>query len=197
MAQEGHFMTSFTVGPLKVEIQADSVNIMDTPVRGAEEQRGTAKNPAFFSTIDGWLGHFGFFEFEQLDKPIGKFYWHKEPVLPPYNRLVRAGTISVVDDGGRWVAPLRALKKGAKDFPALHRVTFEDLDFLAGQGFEDFIHSLGEVEFGRYGDLVPSAGKQVADGLGISVPAGHVAPLMGMIAVTRPLALLRRFGESA
>jgi hypothetical protein len=190
-------MTSFTVGPISVDIQSEPVSIMDKPVRGAEEQAGIAANPAFFSTLDGWRGRFGFFAFEGMDKLTGKFYWHKDPVLPPYDRLERAGTISVVNEGGKWVTTLRALKKVDKDHPNLRRVTEEDLDYLAGSGFIEFVSSLGQVEIGQYGDLVTNAGKQVANGLGIAVPAGQVGPLMGMIAVTRPLALVKRFGEAA
>ena len=189
-------MTSFTIGPISVEIQSMPVSIIDKPPRGAEEQTGIAANPAFFSTLDGWRGRFGFFAFAGMDKLTGKFYWHKDPVLPPYDRLERAGTISVVTEGGRWVTTLRALKKVAKDYPNLHRVTEEELDDLAGMSFSAFVSSLGEAEIGRYGDLVANAGKQVANGLGIAVPAGQVGPLIGMIAVTRPLALLKRFGET-
>jgi len=188
-------MDSFAVGAISVEVHKEPVSIFDKPDRDAEEQPGIAANPASFSTLDGWLARFGFFAFEGRATLTGKFYWHKEPVLPPYGRLERAGTISVVNAGGKWVTTLRALKKGKKDYANLHRVTEEDLDHLAGSSFVAFVSSLGSVEIERYGDLVPDAGPRVANGLGIAVPAGQVGPLMGMIAVTRPLALVKRFGE--
>jgi len=185
----------FTLGPVTVEITPEPVTISDIPVRGDKEQLGTAQAPATFSSLDGWLGRFGFFEFPESGRVIGKFFWHKDPVHSPYDRLERAGTVSVVSEGGRWLVPLRAMKKVDKPYPTLHRVTDEDLDYLAGQNFREFASSLGALEFGRYGDLVPKAGKAVANGLGMSVPAGQVAPLMAVIAVTRPLALVKRFGE--
>lgn len=189
-------MTSFTVGPISVQIETDSVTIVDSPVRGIDNVSGTATSPATFYSLDGWLGRFGFFEFDGFEKPIGKFYWHKDPVHPPYDRLERAGTISLAVEGGRWVAPLRALKKDGKPYATLNRVSEEDLDQLAGSDFQQLAASLGGVEFGRYGDLVPSAGKTVVNGLGMAVPAGEVGPLIAMIAVTRPLALVKRFGET-
>lgn len=189
-------MTSFTVGSISVEVESKPVTITDTPVQGAEEQEGIARNPAVFTSLDGWLGRFGVFEYENLDKLMGKFYWHKQPVDPPYSRLVRAGAVSVVNEGGRWIAPLRAMKKVGKDYPTLNRVSDEDLDYLAGQDFREFVAGFGDVEIKRYGDLVQNAGKQVANGLGIAVPAGQVGPLIAMIAVTRPLALVKRFGEA-
>lgn len=188
-------MTSFTLGPLSVQIENEPVTIVDSPARGIDDVRGTAQNPATFSSLDGWVGRFGFFEFEGVEKPIGKFFWHKDPVHAPYDRLERAGTISLAVEGGRWVAPLRALKKNVKAYANLHRVSDEDLNHLAGSDFRELTSSLGEVEFGLYGDLVPSAGKTVANGLGMAVPAGQVAPLVAMIAVTRPMALVKRFGE--
>lgn len=190
-------MTSFTVGSISVDIESKPVTITDSPVQGAEEQEGVARNPAAFTSLDGWLGRFGFFEYENLDKLMGKFYWHKVPVDPPYFRLVRAGAVSVVNEAGRWIAPLRAMKKVGKDYPTLNRVSDEDLDYLAGQNFREFVASFGDVEIKRYGDLVQNAGKQVANGLGISVPAGQVGPLIAMIAVTRPVALVKRFGEDS
>ncbi len=189
-------MTSFTLGPLSVQIESQPVTIIDSPARGLEDVPGTAHSPASFSSLDGWLGRFGFFEFDGVEKPIGKFYWHKDPVHEPYDRLERAGTISLAVGGGRWVAPLRALKKNDKPYANLHRVSYEELDYLAGSNFRELTSSLGEVEFGRYGDLVPSAGRAVADGLGMAVPARQVGPLVAMIAVTRPMALVKRFGET-
>jgi hypothetical protein len=187
---------SFTVGPISVQFENAPVTIIDSPARGIENVPGTAHSPASFSSLDGWLGRFGFFEFDGVEKPIGKFYWHKDPVHEPYDRLERAGTISLAVEGGLWVAPLRGLKKDGKPYPTLNRVSDEELDHLAGRDFRQFASSLGAVEFGRYGDLVPSAGKTVANGLGMAVPARQVGPLLAMIAVTRPIALVKRFGES-
>lgn len=189
-------MDSFSVGPITVEIQSEPVTIMDKPSRGADEQPGIAAKPAFFSTLDGWRSRFGFFAFEGSNKLLGKFFWHKDPLLPPYDRLERAGTISVVNHGSKWVAPLRALKKVSKDYPTLHRVTEEELDSLVDGSFVDLVSSQGTVDIRRYGEIIPEASARVANGLGIAVPAGQVGPLMAMMAVTRPLALVKRFGES-
>jgi len=187
---------SLTLGPISAEILDERVLITDVPLRGAEEQEGTARKTVAFSSLDGWLGRYGFFEFPQAGVIIGKFYWHKEPLLPPYDRLKNAGTVSVVAYDDRWVTTLRVLKTAGKPYPTLNRISEEELDFLAGKSFTEFLAPLGEARIGRYGDLVPTAGKNVANGLGISVPKGQIAPLVGMIAVTRPIALIKRFGET-
>jgi len=188
---------SLSLGAITAEILDEPVQIRDVPVRGAEEQDGTAGAAVVFSSLDGWLGRYGFFEFPEAGVTIGKFYWHKEPLLPPYDRLKNAGTISVVTTDNHWVTTLRVLKIAGKPYPTLNRINEEELDFLAGQSFTEFLAPLGEATVGRYGDMVPSAGKNVANGLGISVPKGQIAPLVGMIAVTRPIALIKRFGETA
>ena len=101
-----------------------------------------------------------------------------------------------MNTGGRWITPLRAMKIAGKPWATLNRVSEEELDQLTGASFLDFVSGLGDVEVGRYGDFVPNAGKTVVNGLGIAVPAGQIAPLVGMIAVTRPIALVKRFGAT-
>jgi len=186
-----------TVGAVSAEIASDPVSITDVPVRGAEEQQGSAQNPVAFGWADLWLGRFGFFEYPKAEVIIGKFYWHREPVDEPFDRLEHAGSVSVVAMGGRWIMPLRVMKIAGKPWSTLNRVSEEELDLLTGASFLDFVSGLGDVEVGRYGDFVPNAGKTVVNGLGIAVPAGEIAPLVGMIAVTRPIALIKRFGASA
>lgn len=185
------------LGNVRAEIEADPVSITDVPIRGSEQEEGTAQSPVVFSALDGWLGRFGFFEYPRAAVIIGKFYWHREPVDEPYDRLEHAGSVSVVTMGGRWIMPLRVMKIAGKPWATLNRVSEEELDLLTGANFLDFVSGLGDVEVGRYGDFVPNAGKTVVNGLGIAVPAGEIAPLVGMIAVTRPIALIKRFGASA
>jgi hypothetical protein len=187
---------SVSVGVVAAEIGSDSVSITDVPVRGAAEEQGTAQNPVAFQCAELWLGRFGFFEYPKAGVIIGKFYWHREPVDEPFDRLEHAGTVSVVNTGGRWITPLRAMKIAGKPWATLNRVSEEELDQLTGARFLDFVSGLGDVEVGRYGDFVPNAGKTVVNGLGIAVPAGKIAPLVGMIAVTRPIALVKRFGAT-
>lgn len=190
-------LQSVSVGAVAAEIESDSVSITDVPVRGAAEEPGTAQNPVAFRWAELWLGRFGFFEYPKAGVIIGKFYWHREPVDQPFDRLEHAGTVSVVATGGRWITPLRVMKIAGKPYATLNRVSEEELDYLTGASFLEFVSGLGDVEVGRYGDFVPSAGKTVVNGLGIAVPAGEIAPLVGMIAVTRPIALIKRLGATA
>jgi hypothetical protein len=187
---------SLTIGVVSVTIHDDPVTIQDVPSKGKPAEAATAAQPAAFKTVDGWLGRFGFFEYPEEGTIVGKFYWHKDPLSPPYDRLKNAGSVSVVTAGDRWVVPLRAMMINGKDWATLNRVNDLQLDAVAGGSFRDLVGSLGDTDVGLYGDMVPQAGKNVAGGLGMSVPAGHIAPLMGMIAVTRPIALVKKLSAS-
>jgi len=187
---------SLTIGVVSVTIHDDSVTIKDAPSKGKPAEDAKAAQPATFETVDGWLGRFGFFEYPNEGTIVGKFYWHKNPLSPPYDRLKNAGSVSVVTAGDRWVVPLRAMMINGKDWATLNRVNDLQLDAVAGGSFRDLVGSLGDTDVGLYGDMVPQAGKNVAGGLGMSVPAGHIAPLMGMIAVTRPIALVKKLSAS-
>lgn len=187
---------SLTIGVVSVTIYDDPVTIKDVPSRGKPAEDATAAQPASFETVDGWLGRFGFFEYPEEGTIVGKFYWHRDPLSPPYDRLKNAGSVSVVTVGDLWVVPLRAMMINGKDWATLNRVNDLELDALAGGSFRDLVASLGDTTVGMYSDMVPQAGKNVAAGLGMSVPAGHIAPLMGMIAVTRPLALVKKLSAS-
>jgi hypothetical protein len=187
---------SLTIGVVSVTIHDDSVTIKDAPSKGKPAEDAKAAQPATFETVDGWLGRFGFFEYPNEGTIVGKFYWHKDPLSPPYDRLKNAGSVSVVTAGDRWVVPLRAMMINGKDWATLNRVNDLQLDAVAGGSFRDLVGSLGDTDVALYGEMVPQAGKNVAGGLGMSVPAGHIAPLMGMIAVTRPLALVKKLSAS-
>lgn len=183
---------AFAIGVVTVTVHDKEVSIEDSPSRGADVEEGTARNPATFETIDGWRGNFGFFEFPHAGAIIGKFYWHREPLVPPYDRLQNAGSTTVTQVGNQWVCPVRAMQIKNKPWPTLNRLAIEELDLLVGGSFEELMTSFGEATIDTVGALNPNAGKNIANGLGISVPAGAVNPLLAMIAVTRPLALVKK-----
>ena len=188
--------TSFNIGVVTATVHDKKVIIEDSPSRGADVEEGTAHNPATFETMDGWLVNFGFFEFPKAGVIIGKFHWHRPPLMSPYDRLKNAGSTTVTRVGDRWVCPVRAMKIKGKPWPTLCSVTEEELDSLVGGSFEELVNSIGDVTMDTFGSLNPNAGKNVANALGLSVPAGAVEPLLAMIAVTRPLALIRKLGAS-
>jgi len=187
---------AFAIGVVTVTVHDKEVSIEDSPSRGADVEEGTAHNPATFETMDGWLGNFGFFEFPKAGVIIGKFHWHRPPLVSPYDRLQNAGSTTVTRVGDRWVCPVRAMKIKGKPWPTLCSVTEEELDSLVGGSFEELVNSIGDVTMDTFGSLNPNAGKNVANALGLSVPAGAVEPLLAMIAVTRPLALIKKLGAS-
>ena len=186
----------FTIGVVNVSMKHDAVSIRDIPARGMPEEEATAAQSATFETMDGWLGNFGFFEFPKAGVIIGKFHWHRPPLVSPYDRLKNAGSTTVTRVGDRWVCPVRAMKIKGKPWPTLCSVTEEELDSLVGGSFEELVNSIGDVTMDTFGSLNPNAGKNVANALGLSVPAGAVEPLFAMIAVTRPLALIKKLGAS-
>jgi hypothetical protein len=186
----------FTIGVVNVSMKHEAVSIRDIPARGMPEEEATAAQPAIFETVDGWMGHFGFFEFPSAGIIVGKFHWHRDPLMPPYDRLKNAGSTTVTRVGDRWVCPVRAMKIKGKPWPTLCSVTEEELDSLVGGSFEELVNSIGDVTMDTFRSLNPNAGKNVANALGLSVPAGAVEPLLAMIAVTRPLALIKKLGAS-
>ena len=117
----------FTIGVVNVSMKHDAVSIRDIPARGMPEEEATAAQSATFETMDGWLGNFGFFEFPKAGVIIGKFHWHRPPLVSPYDRLKNAGSTTVTRVGDRWVCPVRAMKIKGKPWPTLCSVTEEEL----------------------------------------------------------------------
>lgn len=115
---------------------------------------------------------------------------------PAYSHLNRNGTMTVqVREDGSWVALLRALRPGGKDYPTLNNVSWGELDSLLGQDAKGWLEGLG-FETGTWFALNPKAGR-FKDSLAIAVPAEQGNLLVLPWALTRVVALMKKLGKPA
>ena len=183
--------TNYTLGSISVDFVAQSGVFDSSPAHNTEPETGTYDSIVRFSSADGWVGDFAVVHFPVADITMGRFIWTGGVVAAPYDRLTTAGNISVKTVDDRWLVPVRAMRLGGKAYPTLNRISEEELDTLTGSSFRDLLARFGDFELGRYGDFLPSAGKQIVNGLGLTMDQGNTALLGAMIAVTRPVALVK------
>ena len=184
-------MASYTLHTITVDVRAESGGFHSAPAHNTEPETGTYDSIVRFSSADGWVGDFAVVHFPVADITMGRFIWTGGVVAAPYDRLNTAGNISVKTVDDRWLVPVRAMRLGGKAYPTLNRITEDELDTLTASSFRDLLARFGDFELGRYGDFLPSAGKQIVNGLGLTMDQGNTALLGAMIAVTRPVALVK------
>jgi hypothetical protein len=184
-------MASYTLHTITVDVRTESGVFQSAPAHNTEPETGTYDTIVRFSSADGWVGDFAVVHFPVADITMGRFIWTGGVIAAPYDRLTTAGNISVKTVDDRWLVPVRAMRPGGKPYPTLNRISEEELDTLTGFNFRDLLARFGDFELGRYGDFLPSAGKQVVNGLGLTMEKGNTALLGAMIAVTRPVALVK------
>jgi hypothetical protein len=113
---------------------------------------------------------------------------------PLYSHLIRNGTMTVqVRADGKWVALLRALRPGGKDYPTLNGVTWEELDALLGGNAKEWLEGLGFLT-GTWAELNPKAGR-FKDSLAVAIPAAEGNLLVLPWALTRVVALMKKLGK--
>lgn len=181
----------FSIQNISVEVRNEEGNFFASPAHGAEPEAGHYDAVVRFTTNDGWVGDFAAVSFPHAGMLMGRFIWTGGAISAPYDRLNTAGNTSIKEVGGHWIIPVKAMRKGGKDYPTLNRVSEEELDSLVGGSIRAVLQPLGEFELERLGDLDSTAGKQIANGLGFRIPVGNHELLGAMIATTRPLALVK------
>jgi hypothetical protein len=184
-------MKTFTAGHVTVEVQDDALEFEGKPGLDAALMTGSAQ-VARMSTPDGF------------DALIGVVTWptgevdvrvvHFQSGAEPYKRLEKAGTMNLKVVEGTWVARIRALKVNGKDWATLNRVSWEELDWLAGADFKAAAQAHGANQLGTYGELSPTAGKAQANDLALTCKAGDVEAIAYLYAITRPEAIMQQFG---
>lgn len=184
-------MADYTIHTITVDLRPEPGVFHSAPAHNTDAETGHYDSVVRFTSADGWVGDFAVVHFPVADITMGRFIWTGGVVAAPYDRLNTAGNISVKTVDDRWLVPVRAMRFGGKSYPTLNRITEEELDALTGSSFRDFLRHFGDFELGRYGDFLPSAGKQIVNGLGLRMEKGNTALLGAMIAVTRPVALVR------
>jgi hypothetical protein len=117
------------------------------------------------------------------------------PPPPAYGHLNRNGSMTVQRlDNGDWVAPVRALRPGGRDWPTLNYVSLEELDELLGSNVEEWLTELG-FTVGTWGELNPAA-KRFTNSVAVSIPADKSNLLVLPWALTRVVALMKQLGEN-
>lgn len=190
---EANVMTEFSVQTIDVKVVPESGEYEDSPGQNLERETGYYDSIIHFSHQSGWLAHFAVVNFPQAQKLMGRFVWWGEVSPAPLDKLNTSGNMEIKVVGDRWISPIRAMKQGTnKPYPTLHQATMEELDTLAGQSFEEFLSQFGQYKIGRYGDMNPGAGNNLKNGRGLESPAGNVDLIAALIAVTRPVALVKQ-----
>jgi hypothetical protein len=96
----------------------------------------------------------------------------------------------VYEVGGRWVSMIRMLKINGQGRPNLFDTSFEEMNtLLDNASSENLINSKKNVTFGSFRSFVETSNKA---GLAMSVEVGDIVSLSVMVAITRPIALLKR-----
>ena len=184
-------MKTLSAGHVTVEIQVDALEFEGKPSLDAGMMTGSAQ-VARMLTPDGFDALIGV-----VTWPTGEVYVrvvHFQAGAEPYKRLEKAGTMNLKVVNGMWVARIRALKVNGKDWATLNRVSWEDLDWLAGADFKATAKAHGAQQLGTYGELSPTAGKAQANDLALTCQAGDAEAIAYLYAVTRPEAILQQFG---
>ena len=118
------------------------------------------------------------------------------PPPPRYSHLIRNGVMTVqVREDGKWVALLRALRPGGKDYPTLNAVSWDELSGLLGENAKEWLEGLG-FETGTWSELNPKAGR-FKDSLAVAIPAEDGNLLVLPWALTRVVALMKKLGKPA
>jgi hypothetical protein len=190
---EANVMVEFSVQTINVKVVQESGEYEDSPGQNLDRETGYYDSIIHFSHQSGWLAHFAVVNFPQAEKLMGRFVWWGEVSPAPLDKLNTSGNMEIKVVGDRWISPIRAMKQGtSKPYPTLHQATIEELDTLVGQSFEDFLSQFGHYRIGRYGDMNPGAGNNLKNGRGLESPAGNVGLIAALIAVTRPVALVKQ-----
>lgn len=186
-------MPVFQIGNVTVKDEGRLSTFTGKPAREKDETVGKAQL-AELETPDGFKGTLGVISWPdgEIDVRLVDFSQGAEA----YERQKVAGTMTVKAIGDSWIIRVRALKINGRDWPTLNRVSWQDLDWLAGTDAQAKLTKHGATEFGLYGDLAPGAGAAQRADLGMKIPAGAIEPIAALYALTRTQAIMKNFGAT-
>lgn len=187
-------MTTFQIGNVQVTEEGRTAPFRGKPSRDKDETSGKALL-AELETPDGFKGTIGVITWPdgEVDVRLVDFSQGAEA----YERQKAAGTMSLKTIRDNWVIRVRALKINGRDWPTLNRVTWQDLDWLAGGNAQELLTKHGALSFGLYGDLAPGAGAAQKADLGMSVSIGNIEAIAALYALTRTQAIMKNFGAES
>lgn len=187
-------MTTFQIGNVQVTEEGRTAPFRGKPSRDKDETSGRALL-AELETPDGFKGTIGVISWPdgEVDVRLVDFSQGAEA----YERQKAAGTMSLKTISDTWVLRVRALKINGKDWPTLNRVSWQDLDWLAGGSAQELLTKHGALSFGMYGDLAAGAGAAQKADLGMSVSIGNIEAIAALYALTRTQAIMKNFGAES
>lgn len=187
-------MSDFTIGSVLVQDEHRTVTFVGKPGRDSDETTGRAQLVKL-TTPDGFIGTLGIVSWPDGEVDVRLLDYAQGGEA--YERQKIAGTMNIKVDADRWVVRISALKINGKDWPTLNRVSWNDLDWLAGTDAQQLLTDHGATELGLYGDLVAGVGKRYHADLGMVVPAGEIEAIAALYAMTRTMAIMKAFGGQA
>jgi hypothetical protein len=186
-------MNNFTVGHVTVQVVEGASEYVGKPDQDTPEMTGSAQL-AHLSTPDGLAMTMGVVTWPDRDgADVSMVDFETGP--EPYRRLERAGTMNLKTIDGLWVARVTAMKINGRSYPTGNRVTWGEVDWLAG-GIDTtaLLMSLGATHLGTYESVCPGAAARHKMDSGLSCPAGMVAPIAAIYALTRVEAIMQQLG---
>ena len=185
-------MNEFTIDPISVEIGPELGKYEASPGQNFPVEVGTYSEAARMTHPSGWIAYFAVVTFPKAQKVMGRFVLNAGNDAPPLDKLKTSGNLDIQQQDGQWICTIRAMRHPpGKQWATLHQVTKDELDGLVSGDFNELMSRFGEVSIERYGDLNPGAGRNTMNGLGMRVAAGNFPAIAAMVAVTRPVALVK------
>ena len=181
------------VDPIDCEVREEANTVFEAPDREKPPEAGKYTHIAKYSHgASGWFWEFAVVDFPIAGVTMGKMLFIGGPDADPLSRLDRAGSIQVFTVDGDWVCVIQAMRHPPqKNRATLHKVSMGELDMLTGRSFDEFMAGFGPVTIGRYADLRPDVSPKWSNFLSLRTPVGNVNAIFAMIAVTRPVALIK------
>lgn len=186
-------MSNFKIGNVIVKDEGRVSTFTGKPTKHKDETTGKALL-ADLETPDGFKGTVGVIVWPEGEVDVRLVDYSQG--AEAYERQKIAGTMTIKTVGDSWIIRVRALKINGRDWPTLNRVSWQDLDWLAGEDAKSLLKRHGAIEFGLYGDLAPGAGAAQKADIGMRIPAGKMEPIAALYALTRTQAIMKNFGST-
>lgn len=185
-------MTEFVVGDCTVTLDADWVDIQESPGRGLPEISGKALQ-ATYSTTDGGFLRAAFVVLSDETMVMKGMSLIDGPAK--YSRLVQAGRMEVVFHGkDSYSCRVRAMRFGPTGRQNLAGITWEEINSLTGSNSRNQLMELGAKEIGRAGDIL-----QIASGSlnqeAMIFPKDDLRSLFAVWGMTRVIPVMKDFGR--
>lgn len=191
-------MTSFTVGPVGVEVLEGEHQVMVVPPsqwHGDRQARSARAVVANLRADDGLRAQVSLVRWDDSDEISLGF---AELLAGPadYERLEDAGAISPKLVNDRLVARIRALRYGSNGRATGAAVEWSQIDEWAGSDAQATLASLGATRAGAYGLLLPTATRFKAEPA-IEVPVADPSALFAVYALTRVVPIMTGYGKGS